>query len=194
MKTTKPRVLLDVDGVLADFLTPSLKVIESVTGEPVPPEYLTEWDFMRHYDKETSKKFYDIFKSEGWCFNLEVYPGAVEAVKELRGYADVYFVTSPMHGRHWAFERTEWLDKHFGARRDHVVHTNAKYLCVGDVLVDDKPSHIIEWELSHPKGTGLLWNQPYNKYDVPRMLRAHDWFTVLNVAHMLAHNTTLPPR
>ena len=159
----KPRVLLDVDGVLADFVTPALRVVEQITGAPPHPDCHTDWDLFKDYPKEVETKFYDEFKKEGWCAALPVYPGAQDGVEALRRVADVYFVTSPMHGPHWAFERTEWLVKHFGARYDHVVHTNAKYLCKGDILVDDKWQHLNNWFGQHADGVGILWEQPYNK-------------------------------
>ena len=40
----KPRVLVDVDGVLADFLTPAFKIIEKLTGRLYRPEEIKQWD------------------------------------------------------------------------------------------------------------------------------------------------------
>jgi hypothetical protein len=38
----RQRVLLDVDGVLADFVTSAAKVVEAVTGAPLPADALEE--------------------------------------------------------------------------------------------------------------------------------------------------------
>jgi len=45
---------LDIDGVLADFLTPFLEVVERETGNgPIPPESITDFKFKEHpYLKE----------------------------------------------------------------------------------------------------------------------------------------------
>jgi 5'(3')-deoxyribonucleotidase len=161
----RQRVLLDVDGVLADFVTSAAKVVEAVTGAPLPADALEEWDIFRSYDEETRKKIYSACKVEGWCLGLEPYAGAVDFVRHLDEIADVYFVTSPMNGPHWAFEREQWLKKHFGTHHHKVVSTNAKYLCVGDVFVDDQFSHVEKWAKSHRHGVGVLWTQPYNLKD-----------------------------
>lgn len=177
----KPRVLLDVDGVLADFVTPALQVVQQVTGKPAPKDATDDWDLFRAYDQETQAKFYNEFKKEGWCYALQPYPGALEGVNMLRDLADVYFVTSPMHGPHWSDERARWLVDYFGAKRNQVVSTNAKYVCAGDVLVDDKTSHVVKWLQHHERGLGVVWAQPYNIADTlpERAIRTLNWNDVV---------------
>lgn len=179
----KPRVLLDVDGVLADFVTPALEVVKRVTGQPVPTDATQEWDLFRSYPKEVQDLFYAEFKKEGWCYGLAPYPGALQGVNALREVADVYFVTSPMHGPHWSDERARWLVDYFGAHRNHVVSTNAKYVCRGHVLVDDKTSHIVKWLSHHDDGIGIVWQQPYNEKDeLPSSaVRAKTWARVFDI-------------
>lgn len=158
------RVLLDVDGVLADFLSAAKQVVMDVTGRPLSELALQDWNIFRLYDKETENKFYEVFKREGWCMSLAPYFRAQEGVELLRkADLDVYFLTSPMHGRHWAYERAAWLMKHFGAKNDHIIQTNAKYVCKGRVLVDDKPAHVENWQGAHPGGIGILWDRQYNQ-------------------------------
>lgn len=173
----KPRVLLDVDGVLADFVTPALEVMKNVTGKPLPEDVLEDWDIFRSVDKSLQSHIYDEFKKEGWCYALKPYPGAIKGVSRLREIADVYFVTSPMHGPHWAYERTKWLIDLFNAKTGHVISTNAKYVCRGNVLIDDKTSHIVKWGEHHPDALRILWKQPYNEKDTPRgpVIHTNDW-------------------
>lgn len=161
----KPRVLLDVDGVLADFLTPSFAILNAITGLKHKPEDLREWDLFSLYPRTAESAFYDECNAPGLCAGLPIIPGAQAFVASLLQFADVYVVTSPMnHNRTWAWEREQWLQKHFDIPAKKVVHTSAKYLCLGDVLIDDKPSNIEAWERAHgPKGIGLLWDAPYNQ-------------------------------
>ena len=43
------RVGLDIDGVLADFITPFLRLLESRTGsDPIDPASITDPNFMQH--------------------------------------------------------------------------------------------------------------------------------------------------
>lgn len=162
----RQRVLLDVDGVLADFVTPASEVVMDVTGAPLPPDALEQWDIFRSYDKETQSEIYSACKKEGWCLAIRPYAGAVDFIRELNEVADVYFVTSPLGGPFWAYEREQWLKKHFGTHHHKVISTNAKYVCLGDIFVDDKFSHVLKWKEHHLHGTAVLWSQPYNKNEV----------------------------
>lgn len=42
-------------------------------------------------------------------------------------------------------ERTRWLVRHFDAKPSQIMHTSAKHLVRGDVLIDDKPTTIERW-------------------------------------------------
>jgi 5'(3')-deoxyribonucleotidase len=158
----RQRVLLDVDGVLADFVMPAGKVVEEVTGAPLPADAIEEWDLFRSYDEDTQSKIYTVCKAEGWCLAIEPYPGAVDFIKKLDEVADTFFVTSPMGGPHWAYERELWVKKHFGMHHHKVVSTSSKFICAGDVFVDDKFSHIEAWAKEYRHGLPILWTQPYN--------------------------------
>lgn len=171
------RILIDVDGVLADFTNPALQLLEKLTGEAPPADTTTEWDLLRNYPKEIQEAFWAGCTTEGWCYSLPIYPGAKEGIHKLQQHLDVYFVTSPMHGPHWAYERTKWLMHHFGVKSHNVVHTNAKYLCVGDYFVDDKDSHVEIWQRSH-LGIAMLWDAPYNQ-SAAHPMRVKSWDDVL---------------
>ncbi len=182
MTKRNKRVLCDVDGVLCNFTSAALSAMESITGRPLPDNVLEEWDIFRFLAPEEKKILFATIEEKSWCYSLEVLPGAVQGIKDLRkaGF-DVYFVTSPWHGRNWAFERTAWLQDYFGAKRSHIVQTDAKYLCTGDIFIDDKYEHVVTWKDHHPYGTAVLWSAPYNELKgFP--VRTNSWTQVLEFA------------
>lgn len=186
MKRTRPRVLIDVDGVLADFLAPSLPILERLTGRPWTTSDFKTWDLFDTVPRVHEKPFFDAVNQLGWCRNIPVFAGAQEGVRRLRELAEVYIVTSPMnHVPTWTHEREGWLRDHFDISHKKVVHTSAKYLCVGDVLVDDKPANIQAWEEEHPDGLGLLWDQPYNREFRARH-RVSTWAEVIDEVRRLS--------
>ena len=177
----KKRALVDVDGVLLDFLTPSFAIIEMLTGKQYKPSDLTTWDIFDTVGKQWEQAFFDVCNLPGFARRCQPLPGAVEGMRRLQEVAEVYIVTSPMnHNPTWTHERVLSLMEHFGIHHKKIVHTSAKYLCVGDVLVDDRPSNIEAWEAEHLNGTGLLWDQPYNR-DSKAGFRVLDWDQVLKV-------------
>ena len=187
----RPRVLLDVDGVLADFLTPSLTILTRLSGREWVPSDFPTWDLFDTVPRKFEQPFYDAVNTPGWCRDIPVHEDSVEGVARLREHADIYIVTSPMnHVPTWTHEREQWLKAHFGIEPKKVVHTSAKYICRGDVLVDDRPSNIEAWEAEHPDGVGLLWDQPYNRDD-DAGVRVRTWAQVRLIVAGLPGNLPL---
>lgn len=175
----RPRVLLDVDGVLADFLTPALDVIERLTGIRYDPAQITTWDIFDTVGKEWEQPFFEACNTRGFAASLSVYPGAQEGVTALREVAEVYIVTSPLnHNPTWTYERELWLKEHFGIPANRIVHTSAKFLCRGDALVDDRPHNIQRWNEEHPEKQGLLWDASWNRTETG-LIRVLGWADLL---------------
>jgi 5'(3')-deoxyribonucleotidase len=171
----KPIALLDVDGVLIDFLTPALAIASQISGKTFTINDLTSWDIFDTVGKEYEEACYNEYKKEGFCYDLKPYPGAVEAIDRLRERADLYIVTSPMSGRNWVHERTEALKKHFNISRNRIIFTSVKHLVSGHVFVDDRAEHARRWKAVN-QGAAVIWEQPYNKNDVSRgAIRTNDW-------------------
>lgn len=163
----KPRVLLDCDGVLGDFITPALQVIEDLCGINVEHDDVSVWDFAEQYlESEADRaEYWRRVTAPGFCASIEPYPIAREGVALLQSYADVYVVTSPMAtGKTWMHERQEWCREHFGLHYKHVIHTHAKYTVSGAMLVDDKPEHVERWQAEQPGRVGVLWERRYNAH------------------------------
>lgn len=188
----KPRVGIDVDGVLADLLTPSLRIASEMLGREVSMSDMTGWDLDSLFSsKEAVEDLWDRVGAAGVCRNLTPYDGAVDGMRALREVADVYIVTAYLHnGPTWTHERDAWVQEHFAIPRSKIVHTKAKYIFAGDALVDDKPRNIEEWAREHT-GMPVLWVQPYNSthsfgVDLDaRVERTSNWDVLVDLVHSL---------
>lgn len=181
----KPRVLLDVDGVLADFLTPALGILHRLTGRPWSADEITSWDIFDIVGRRWEEPFFEACNRPGFAANLDVCTGAKEAVGVLQEISDLYVVTSPMHhSPTWTYEREGWLRAHFGIAGNRIIHTSAKYMCLGDVLVDDRPYNVQKWRYEHPNGLGILWDAPYNRSE-KGLPRTSDWSDVIQAVRNL---------
>lgn len=181
----KPRVGVDVDGVLADMMTPLFEVMNRLFGTAYTVEHMEDWTVDPLIPEGRADEFWRELGKPGLHARLLPYPGAVEGMRALGDAADVYIVTSYLHGAEtWVHERDAWLAEHFGIPRAKIVHTRAKYTFYGRVLVDDKPENVIEWQTEHPSGAGVLWSQPYNRRnDDPRIRHRLDrWEDVIRLA------------
>lgn len=170
------RVLLDIDGVAADFCAAALPIIGELTGQHHCAEDLTSWD---HVSRLATPECWERFRAEGFCAALQPLPGAVDGVRRLRDVAEVLVVTSPIHGKHW-YERVEWCFRHLGILAKNVCFTGHKEHVVGNILIDDRVQHVERWAAAHPYGIGLVWSQPYNEREELRthggtIRRARSW-------------------
>ncbi len=192
-KHKKPRLGMDVDGVLADLLSPCLRVAGEMLGRTIWPDDLQSWEIGDLFtDPADVERLWDRMGEPGVCANLEPYPGAVEGMRALSEVADVYVVTSYLHnGKQWVHERDGWVMQHFGIPRSKMVHTRAKHIFSGAMLVDDKPANVADWALENPHGVPVLWLMPYNdKHQFPdgirdHVLRTRSWPELARVAEAL---------
>jgi 5'(3')-deoxyribonucleotidase len=161
----KPEVLLDCDGVVFDFHQEAALLIEEFTNcAPISPDRFIEWevfDCLPEY-RLLRDKVYGVVKAPGGCTRIPVYPGAIEGVQRLREVANVTFVTAQFRGSlTWMGEREAAILKYF--KSDDVIFTHKKFMVRGDILVDDKPSHVIEWQEANPQGQAWVWPHLHNK-------------------------------
>jgi 5'(3')-deoxyribonucleotidase len=165
----RPVVLLDVDGILADFIGAALRYLFDQSGTVVPYERVRTWEIFDSIPPELQgykDSVYDRFRSHGACTSICPYEGSRMGVHHLHGLAEVVIVTSPFPGSEtWMYEREQWLKFHYNIARDHIIHACSKHYVKGDIFVDDKASHVISWAEAHPTGMSLLWSAPTNEHE-----------------------------
>lgn len=178
----KPRLLLDVDGIVADFVGAAVKVMSEKSGRRISSDDVVHWEVTSvlddHAVREACK---EEFNKAGFCSAFEVYDGAQAAVRRLQELTELFFVTAPMRSSPtWMPERVSWLERHFAVDHRHVVFASKKHIISGDFMVDDAPGNIAPWLASNPGSVGLLWDRPYNRGpDAAGMARVSSWDDVL---------------
>jgi 5'(3')-deoxyribonucleotidase len=180
----KPDFLIDVDEVLADFVSPAMVLISEVLGRPwgLADAPLDQWDMFAALTQEEKAAVFSRLNDQGFCASLKPTLGSQDFVEELHQHCDVYAVTAPHHGSfYWVPERNEWLGDIFGIDRKHIIHTDAKYMCKGAYFLDDNPQHVLRWKQRHHDGRGMLWSTTHNqRLKGHEDIRVHSWEEVLN--------------
>lgn len=176
-------ILLDVDGVLADFTGAVLQWGNLITGLDRRPADVTRYgQLFELYPEEARVKIEGIVSSEGFCSKLEVYKGAKEGVAKLRELGRVYAVTSPWHSKTWCYEREWWLRAHFSMHNQDIIHAREKHLVRGDMLIEDHPFKLAMWQRVNQEGLALLVDAPYNQGADPALQRVHNWDEIVAAA------------
>jgi 5'(3')-deoxyribonucleotidase len=167
MDEKRPVLLLDVDGVLADFMSAILGHVKELTGQSFVESEITEWDIFEFFERKSlniKAACLERLAEPGLAAGLEPYPGSIEWVDRLKGLTSLYIVTAPADiSPTWAHERTWWLNRHYRIPADRIIYTASKHLVRGDIFVDDRPEFVCQWKKYNPEGIAVLWDHPYNR-------------------------------
>ncbi|KAM7067894.1 5'(3')-deoxyribonucleotidase, mitochondrial [Molossus nigricans] len=184
------RVLLDLDGVLADFEGGFLRKFRArfpdlpfIALEDRRGFWLSEQ--YGRLQPGLSEKAISIWESENFFFDLEPLPGAVEAVKRMASLEDtnVFICTSPIKMyKYCPYEKYAWVEKHLGPGfLDHVVLTRDKTVISADLLIDDRPDITGKWPAAgaepNPSWEHVLFTACHNRHVqlLPPRRRLHGW-------------------
>ncbi|MCC8360669.1 5' nucleotidase, NT5C type [Salinimicrobium sediminilitoris] len=126
----KKILYLDMDGVVADFE----KAIGALT-----PEIKNFKDY--HDQEELSRRIDDTcYANPDIYHDLPPIEGALEAVEELAGHFDIFFLSTAMWSLPESFTgKRIWIEEHFGdLGKKRLILSHRKDLLKGDFLVDDR--------------------------------------------------------
>lgn len=149
----KKNILLDMDGVLSNFLLGALNVLNKRLDKNfTEEEYVSDnggWDIYDFYGVSRAY-FWDAIESEpDFWLNLEPLPWAKELYEWLCELGDVTIVTSPSLDPDCARQKLEWLNKYLGITSGQVFIGGRKYLMAGQgFLIDDSVDQIRKFEES----------------------------------------------
>lgn len=161
------RILLDVDGVVADMIGELIRVIDPYMTE----KEVTNWDLEKVFSSQEMKLCEYLMKDPDFWERLKPYNGVVAAVTRLRAEHDVVFVSAPYWPcKDWTSARMKWLNYHFANVR--FIATDHKHYVAGDVFVDDKLSNVEAWAKENRLSEAYLFNRPWNEHlDANKLLR-----------------------
>lgn len=125
-KIGRKTILIDLDGVVADFETSATKYAND-TG-------ITFKEF-------SDQKIYS--NLPGFYLGLDLVPGAKEIIMKLDKFYDIIFVSAPSWNNTNCFtEKRVWIEKHFGswaAKKMDLSFHKGHYM--GHYLIDDRTKY-----------------------------------------------------
>lgn len=170
------KIGFDVDGVLANFVEASEKVIIQMTGKNLFPQYEGErgpatWNWPVYYgytQEEMDAAFKRIAEKPGFWTGLNPLSGAKEladAWHALYFDADVYFVTNRSGPA--AKTETEWWLEQQGIQRPTVLISKAKGAVAAalklDAYIDDNFDNALDVRAASPNTKNFLLVRQYNE-------------------------------
>jgi 5'-nucleotidase len=175
-------ILLDQDGVLADFEHGFLSAWRQRFPHIPPIEYEDRRSFhiREDYGPALSREAESLYTAPGFIRGLAPIPGAVEAYHALLEMGmDVRIVSSPLlQYENCVAEKYQWVERHLGREAtQRLMLTRDKTLVHGDFLIDDKPK--IEGFM-RPHWKHIVYDAPYNRHvDTASRITWQNWRSVL---------------
>ena len=152
------KIYLDVDGVLADFISASQRAHNR------PLERPTQWHYYRGWGL-SSDQFWGPINEQGKAFwgGLDKLPWADEVVElcEMISGQRVTFLTMPCAVRSYAeldriAGRKTWILRNYPGRESIIGENKPPYARRDRVLVDDHTKNVSEWR--EAGGHAILFN------------------------------------
>lgn len=174
-------VLVDMDGVLADFNKELLKRFKERYPNKlqIPFEQLKTHNTEDNYEREDREIIRNIYHEPGFVKSLEPIPGGLEAIKEMSSRWDVVICTAFLKKyENCIGEKFEWIHNYLGNEWiKRMILTRDKTLVNGDYLIDDKPE---QNGVCKPTWEHVLYSQPYNaQITDKRRLTWKNWKEIL---------------
>jgi 5'(3')-deoxyribonucleotidase len=139
----KKRILVDLDGIMTNLLGQWLDTYNQENDDDVRPEDITTWDMHEHV--KIGKGIYKIPARPGYFDKTPPLPGAVGGFLALKKAGHDVLVCSSPYNADSARAKHDWCMRFLNTRTSEVTLTHKKSWIDCDVIIDDKPSTIVEF-------------------------------------------------
>lgn len=152
------RITLDMDDVLADTHGKLVGIILKEFDTSLTEKDLNSASLRSLLHPKQYKRVVAILNEPGFFRDVPVMKDAVEVVRELSGYYEIFVASAAMEFRNSLIDKFDWLDEHFP-----FIHWKNRVLCGdksivrSDYLIDDHVFNLVNFS-----GKGILFNAPGN--------------------------------
>ncbi len=178
-KTNKEIIAIDLDSTLNNLEYHWLiKTYNEEYKDNLTEEDMFCWDVEKYVKPECGEKIYNILERPNFFFSLDPKPRSQEVTKKLLEKYELFVVTaySPIT----VVDKVNWLQKYFPhIDKNNIVFCNKKWIIDADFLIDDGPHNITDFN-NYNRGTGVVFDRPWNRELGTGFLRVKDWTEVEN--------------
>jgi 5'-nucleotidase len=162
----KKIILVDMDGVLCNFIKYYLKKIFSRGGPLLSESEIKHFEIRDNFEKKYHELMRGIDGKKNFYLNLEPIDGAIESLKKMFSdkRLEIFICTSPKKIHNFCVqEKYDWVKKHLGQEFvEKIIMTRDKTLIHGNFLIDDKVE--ITGKNKNPTWEHLLFDRTYNQH------------------------------
>ena len=171
------RVAFDLDDVLLDFVGGLRAAVKTEFGVEIPDSAINDFNLRPVLDPIIGENWWTWLRRRDWLWSgFPAMDGAIGVLERLR--REGYYLEIVTSKPEWAdYAVWKWLGKwrppvqRVTITRHGEVKAN---FTDANVLVDDKWDNCLEWVISRPGRTALLFDRPHNKGETTLAFDASD--------------------
>ncbi|GAB3355022.1 5'-3'-deoxyribonucleotidase [Arachidicoccus ginsenosidivorans] len=166
-------IAIDMDGVLANVEPQLVKYYNKYYGASLTLETIQGMSGAEAFPKDAPTRY--MLNQPGFFRDLEVMPGAIDAVRQLMKDYEVYVVSAATEFPLSLFEKYEWLREHFPfIDWRHIVLCGDKSIISTDYMIDDYCKNLDVF-----KGKTLMFHA-YHNTTLHHHFRVRSWSEVVD--------------
>lgn len=154
----RPKILIDMDDCINNFLSYLCKVYNKRTGEHITPSQIDDWNIEKFMGQEGM----DIIREEGFFYEIPQKRKSIKTIRDLINCDryDVYIITA-CNSTGELQEKIDWFDKFLPSfNKDRIIKCKEKELIRGSVLIDDRYENLKACE---PFMKCIIFDMPHNR-------------------------------
>lgn len=159
-------ILIDMDQVLVDFITPLLNKYNQNYKTNITHNDIKEYDLSKIMNITQAKK---IWNTRRFFLSLNPYPNAIEVMERLNKKHNLVIATKPGNINNM-IEKAKWIEYNLPfIPFENITMTSYKYTMDFDIILDDNPEYLQKF-----RRLKIVYDQPYNQ-DCSCDFRVYDW-------------------
>jgi 5'(3')-deoxyribonucleotidase len=185
-----PSIVVDIDGVLADQVTPVLETLNKKHGSKYIKKDIKQWDQPLPLANTDIKTAIEISHHDPeFIRNMKSIQGAPTIMRELSRYCRITIATNRADEADQPTK--QWLKlNNIPYDEYHNTSVEGKGAAKGRLLIDDYPGNIENFLAAVPGRIAFIFSQPWNEQDetligVENVYRVSSWQEVLEKVRQL---------
>lgn len=178
----KPVLLIDQDEVMFQLVPYLLRVYNDEHGTNFNESDITDWDLRKLLGKEVN----EYFKRDDFFEHLEPVEHMVEVLTKIKETNRYHFSVVTAGNEHSHIGKIKSIKQHTPfIHSDDVIFTSKKGMIKGDLLLDDAPHNIMDFNKT--KGLPVVFDKLINQ-DLKGFIRVSDWHEFFFFIEYLFYN------
>ena len=156
--TPTERIAIDMDEVIADFLSKHLALYNAEFGESLMADDLRGKKLRELVVEERRARLEIFLTADDFFGDLGVVEGSQQVISDLTRRYEVFVTTAAMEYPTSFAAKFRWLEENFPfVPASNIVFCGDKGIIAADYLVDDNAHHFASF-----RGEGILFAAPHN--------------------------------